>query len=52
MGYSVGKWEGDTLAVETTGFKEESWLDAAGHPRSESMRIREFYHRRDFEGIK
>jgi hypothetical protein len=27
MGYSVGKWEGDTLVVETTGFKERSWLD-------------------------
>jgi hypothetical protein len=48
MGYSVGKWQGDTLAVETTGFKEESWLDGSGHPRSESMHIRENYHRRDF----
>jgi len=48
MGYSVGKWEGETLAVETTGFTEQSWLDGAGHPRSESMRIRERYHRRDF----
>ena len=48
MGYSVGKWEGDTLAVETTGFNEESWLDGARHPRSESMHIRERYHRRDF----
>jgi hypothetical protein len=48
MGYSVGKWEGDTLAVETIGFNEESWLDAFGHPRSESMRIREAYRRRDF----
>lgn len=48
MGYSVGKWEGDTLAVETSGFNEESWLDGSGHPRSEAMRIRERYHRRDF----
>jgi hypothetical protein len=48
MGYSVGKWQGDTLVVETTGFKEESWLDGSGHPRSESMHIRENYHRRDF----
>lgn len=48
MGYSAGKWEGDTLAVESTGFTEDSWLDGSGHPRSESMRIRELYHRRDF----
>lgn len=48
MGYSVGKWEGDTLAVDTTGFNEASWLDGFGHPRSETMHIRERYRRRDF----
>ncbi|MBV8730390.1 MAG: hypothetical protein JO336_11345 [Acidobacteriia bacterium] len=48
MGYSVGKWEGDTLAVETTGFDERSFLDAFGHPRSESMHITERFRRRDF----
>jgi hypothetical protein len=48
MGYSVGKWQGETLAVETNGFNEASWLDGFGHPRSESMRIRENYRRRDF----
>jgi len=46
-GSSVGKWRGDLLLVETTGFKEESWLDGVGHPRSESMHIRETYRRRD-----
>jgi hypothetical protein len=48
MGYSVGRWQGDTLVVETTGFNERSWLDGEGHPLSESMRITERYHRRDF----
>ena len=48
MGYSVGKWEGDVFEVDSTGFTENSWLDAMGHPRSESMHIRERYHRRDF----
>ena len=48
MGYSAGRWEGDTLVVETAGFTERSWLDGAGHPRSESMRITERYFRRDF----
>ena len=39
MGYSVGRWEGDTLVVETTRFKERSWLDLLSHPRSESLCI-------------
>jgi hypothetical protein len=48
MGYSVGKWERDTLVVETTGFNERSYLDNFGHPRSESMLITERFHRRNF----
>ena len=48
MGYSVGKWQGDTLVVETAGLNDRGWLDAFGHPRSESMRITERYRRRDF----
>jgi hypothetical protein len=48
MGSSVGRWQGDTLVVETTGFKETAWLDGFGHPRSEAMHITERYRRRDF----
>jgi hypothetical protein len=48
MGYSVGKWEGDTLLVETSGLNDRGWLDGFGHPRSEQMHITERYHRRDF----
>lgn len=51
MGYSVGRWEGNTLVVETAGFTERSWLDSSGHPRSESMHITERYRRRDFGHI-
>jgi len=51
MGYSIGKWENDTLVVQTTGFKEEGWLDNAGHPRGQSMLITERYRRRDFGHI-
>lgn len=47
MGYSTGRWEGDTLVVETAGFRD-GWLDGVGHARSEQMRITERYHRRDF----
>jgi hypothetical protein len=48
MGYSVGRWEGDTLVVDTAGLNDKGWIDAFGHPRSESMHITERYRRRDF----
>jgi hypothetical protein len=48
MGSSVGRWQGETLVVETTGFKESAWLDGFGHPRSEAMHVTERYRRRDF----
>ena len=48
MGYSVGHWDGDTLVVDTIGLNDRAWLDAFGHPRSESMHITERYRRRDF----
>src|SRR5262249_40087359 len=41
LGYSVGRWEGDTLVVESAGFNDRSWLDRAGHPHSESLRVTE-----------
>jgi hypothetical protein len=47
-GYSVGKWEGDTLVVETVGLNPRAPLDAFGHPRSDAMRLRERWRRRDF----
>jgi hypothetical protein len=48
LGYSVGRWEGDTLVVESTGFNDQAWLDSAGHPQTESLRITERFRRRDF----
>jgi hypothetical protein len=48
MGYSIGKWEGDTLVVDTVGFNDRGWLDGSGHPRSEALKIQERYRRRDF----
>ncbi len=46
-GYSVGRWEGDTLVVESNGFTDRSWLDYDGHPHTESLRMVERYRRRD-----
>jgi len=48
MGYSVGRWEGDTLVVETAGFNDRTWLDFAGHPHTEALRIQERYRRTNF----
>ena len=47
MGYSVGKWDGDTLVIESTGFNDRSWLDRSGHPHREVMRLTERLGRLD-----
>jgi len=48
LGYSVGRWEGDTLVVDTVGLTDQSWLDARGHTHSEQLKITERFHRIDF----
>jgi hypothetical protein len=39
MGDSIGKWEGDTLVVDATGFNDKTWLDNEGHPHSEDLHL-------------
>jgi hypothetical protein len=51
-GYSVGKWDGDTLVVDTVGFNDKSWLDGAGHPHSDAMHIEERYRRVDHDTLE
>jgi hypothetical protein len=48
LGYSVGRWAGDTLVVDTTGFNGKTWLDNSGHPSTEALHVTERFHRRDF----
>ena len=48
MGYSVGRWDGDVLVVESSGFNDRGWLDGIGNPRSEALRLTERLRRRDF----
>jgi hypothetical protein len=48
MGYSVGRWDGDTLVVESYGFHAGTWLDRDGHPHSEKLRLVERYRRPTF----
>jgi hypothetical protein len=47
-GYSSGKWEGDTLVVETSGFRDHMWLDATGNPMTDEAKITERFRRIDF----
>ena len=44
-GYSVGRWEGDTLVVETTGFMDDGWLDVRGSPLTSAARMTERFRR-------
>ncbi len=44
-GYSSGRWEGDTLVVETVGFKDGLWLDRSGSPLTDAARMTERFRR-------
>src|SRR5437667_8879627 len=48
FGYSVGKWDGDAFVVETASFNDKGWLDNAGRPATESLRVTERFRRKDF----
>jgi hypothetical protein len=48
LGYSVGRWNGDTFVVDTTGFNDRTWLDDSGHPHTDALRTTERFRRRDF----
>ena len=48
FGYSVGSWEGDTFVVNTSGFNDKGWLDAAGKPATEQLHVVERFMRKDF----
>jgi hypothetical protein len=50
MGHSVGKWEGDTLVIDTTGFNDRSWIGfgQGRFPHTEMLRMTERYRRVDY----
>jgi hypothetical protein len=48
LGYSVGRWDGDILVVDTAGFNGKTWLDVRGHPTTEVLHVTERFRRRDF----
>jgi hypothetical protein len=47
-GYSTGKWEGDTLVVQTTGFRDGQWLDTEAAPLTDAAKVTERFRRVDF----
>jgi hypothetical protein len=51
-GYSVGHWEGDALVVETIGFRDDLWLDAAGNPLTEQGKMTERIRRTNFGNLE
>jgi hypothetical protein len=50
-GDSVGKWEGDTLVLDTIGFNDKTWLDAVGLPHSDAMHVIERIRRTDHDTL-
>lgn len=51
FGESVGKWEGDTLVVDSVGFNGSTWLDPVGHPHTEDLHMVERIRRVDPETL-
>ena len=47
-GYSTGKWDGDTLVVDTGGFNGKIWLDQLGKPATEALHVTTRFRRKDF----
>ena len=50
-GHSVGRWEGDTLVVDTVGYNDKFWFDAAGHPHTTQLHTVERFTRRDLNTL-
>lgn len=52
LGHSVGKWEGDTLVIDTVGFNEQFWFARAGYPHTEALHLIERISRPDYNTLK
>jgi hypothetical protein len=52
MGDSIGRWDGNTLVVDTTGLNDKTWLDQVGHPHSDALHVIERIHRVDYDTLQ
>src|SRR5215472_14072344 len=50
-GYAIGRWEGDTFVVESSGFNDSTWLTPTGYPHSDELRVTERYRRVDHDTL-
>ena len=51
FGHSIGKWDGDTLMVDTVGFNNKTRVDTEGHPHTEALHVVEHFRRTDANHI-
>jgi hypothetical protein len=51
-GHSIGRWEGDTLVVDTVGFNEKFWIDTRGTPHTEQLHYVERFTRKDMNTLE
>ena len=51
-GYAVGRWDGDTFVVDSTGYEERTWIDYFGYPHSDEMRLEERYRRTSYDTLE
>ena len=52
FGHSIGRWEGNTLVVDTVGLNDRFWLDSAGTPHTEKLHLIERYTRTDYNTLQ
>jgi hypothetical protein len=52
LGYSIGKWDGDALVVDSIGFNDRGWLDARGHTHSGALHLTERFQRLNFGNME
>jgi hypothetical protein len=52
MGHSIGRYNGDSLIVDTVGMHDQTWIDHLGHPHSEALHIEEQFRLLDHETIQ
>jgi hypothetical protein len=52
MGDSIGRWEGNTLVVDTVGFNDQTWLDYSGHPHSDALHVVERFRRANHDTLQ
>ena len=51
-GHSIGRWEGDTLVIDTIGLNDKFWLDGSGIPHTEQLHMVERWTRTNFTTLR